>query len=262
MDIICTDFDGTIYTEFAMPPIPADFDKLITEFQKNGGIWVINTGRDITSLMESLGRSHLNIKPDWLVVVERSIFKRQGHQYVAHEPWNQRCEDAHKKLWEQAADAFVDLRKWIDTHFDATLYSDEWSPVSIIASSNTELNEIQKGIEEHMAGIPDLEFVRNDVYARFASKDFSKGTALAEISRATGKDAENIFAIGDHWNDMAMLDTAHAGMIACPANAIPAVRERVESEGGYLCDEYEGKGTVEALVHFNPEFSSILETKI
>ena len=52
--LISTDFDGTIFTEFENPPIPDSVQELIGDLQSRGAKWVINTGRDMSSLMEAL----------------------------------------------------------------------------------------------------------------------------------------------------------------------------------------------------------------
>ena len=65
-DILSTDFDGTLFAEFENPPVPHELQELIGELQAQGVSWVINTGRDMASLMESLGRSQLSIQPDFL----------------------------------------------------------------------------------------------------------------------------------------------------------------------------------------------------
>jgi hypothetical protein len=47
-----------------------------------------------------------------------------------------------------------------------------------------------------------------------------------------------------------MLDGAFAAMPACPANAIPKVKEAVRSAGGYVASREHGTGVHEALKHF------------
>src|SRR6266481_4041141 len=80
--LISTDFDGTIFAEFENPPIPGELQLLIGELQAGGAKWVINTGRDMSSLMESLARAGVAIKPDFLVLVEREIYLHQDSSYV------------------------------------------------------------------------------------------------------------------------------------------------------------------------------------
>src|ERR1017187_1454401 len=78
--LISTDFDGTLFAEFENPPVPLALQNIIGKLQDHGARWVINTGRDLSSLLESLGRAHLPIKPDFLVVVEREIYVRRDSQ--------------------------------------------------------------------------------------------------------------------------------------------------------------------------------------
>ena len=71
LKLISTDFDGTLHGEYDRPAIPERFTLLIAAQQSRGVKWVINTGRDMSSLMEALARSHVTVQPDYLVLVER-----------------------------------------------------------------------------------------------------------------------------------------------------------------------------------------------
>src|SRR5258708_3719261 len=75
--LLSTDFDGTIFAEFENPPIPLELQELIGDLQARGVKWVINTGREMASLMESLGRAGISIEPDYLILVEREIHLHQ-----------------------------------------------------------------------------------------------------------------------------------------------------------------------------------------
>jgi hypothetical protein len=86
--IVSTDFDGTLHADNEDPPIPANLEALIGRLQSQGVTWVINTGRDLSSLMESLGRARLSIWPDYVVTVEREIHCREDSKYVGIEEWN------------------------------------------------------------------------------------------------------------------------------------------------------------------------------
>src|SRR5947208_5770931 len=80
--LISTDFDGTLFAEFENPPIPKSVESLIGDLQARGAKWVINTGRDMSSLMEALGRARISIQPDYLVLVEREIYLHYGVCYT------------------------------------------------------------------------------------------------------------------------------------------------------------------------------------
>src|SRR5947207_8002823 len=96
--IISTDFDGTLFAEFENPAVAAALQRLIGRLQEAGTWWVINTGRDLSSLLETLARARLSVRPDYLVVVEREIYVRDKAQYVGCEDWNRACAQPHAAL--------------------------------------------------------------------------------------------------------------------------------------------------------------------
>src|SRR6187401_2541478 len=110
--LISTDFDGTLHAEHEDPPVPQDLQKLIASLQVRGAKWVINTGRDLGSLMESLGRAHLRIKPDYVVVVEREIYCHQETRFVDHVEWNKECREMHAELFARVAHDVPRLAAW------------------------------------------------------------------------------------------------------------------------------------------------------
>src|ERR1043166_8144887 len=99
--LISTDFDGTLFAEFENRPIPHELQQLIGDLQARGAKWVINTGRDMSSLMEALGRAGIEIEPDYLVLVEREIHFHQDSRYVGLEQWNMTCMQVHAELFHR-----------------------------------------------------------------------------------------------------------------------------------------------------------------
>jgi len=248
--LISTDFDGTIFSEFETPPIPPNLMELIGSLQARGAKWVINTGRDMASLLETLGRSRVHVQPDYLVIVEREIYERQGGRYVGVKHWNDACTADHKVLFDRVRQDVPSLVAWINSQFDASVYDDPHSPICIIAESNQDMDAIHARLDEYCRTAPGLTVVRNDVYARFSHQAYNKGTALAEISRMLNFDRSQVFAVGDHLNDLPMLKREFARCIATPANAVPAVVAAVREQGGFVCSLAQGRGVREALLHF------------
>src|SRR5438445_10385378 len=97
---------------------------------------------------------------------------------------------------------------------------------------------------------PKFNYQRNTIYLRFCHADYHKGAALAELARLIDIPRQNIFAAGDHHNDISMLDGKVAAMPACPANAIAQVKDAVRNAGGYVAKLEHGAGVHEALPHF------------
>src|SRR5690349_19909765 len=111
IQLISTDFDGTFFAEFENPPVPEKIPTLIGELQSRGAKWVINTGRDMSSLMEALARARVSIHPDYLVLVEREIYYREDSRYVGLEDWNRACSRDQEKLFARVR---ADLPKLMD----------------------------------------------------------------------------------------------------------------------------------------------------
>lgn len=245
--LISTDFDGTIFAEFETPPIAENLQRIIGNLQSRGVKWVINTGRDMSGLMEALARSRISVKPDYLVLVEREIHTRDGIRFVGLDPWNLECTRSHADLFARITPDLPQLTAWINSRFNATIYEDPFSPFCLIAGNRPDMEEINAYLEAYCRTVPDLTVVRNDVYARFSHAAYNKGTALAELMRRLNIQPAEVFAAGDHWNDLPMLSRQYAHHLATPANGIDAVKELVRSQNGYISGLTCGYGIADAL---------------
>jgi hydroxymethylpyrimidine pyrophosphatase-like HAD family hydrolase len=250
IELISTDFDGTIFAEFENPPIPERLLGIIADLQKRGAKWVINTGRDMSSLMEALGRAKIPIEPDFLVLVEREIHCHDGVRYVGLEEWNSKCTRSHDDLFARILPDMQRLTDWVNARFHATVYEDTYSPFCLIAGNKNDAEVINKFLDDYCRGIPNLAVVRNDVYTRLSHSGYHKGAGLAELSRRLGIGAEHVFAAGDHWNDLPMLLKRYAHWLAAPCNAIEEVKAQVRQEGGVVSELPHGDGVAEALERY------------
>jgi HAD superfamily hydrolase (TIGR01484 family) len=248
--LISTDFDGTLFAEFEDPPVPLPLQNLIARLQQQGAKWVINTGRDLSSLMEALGRARLLVKPDFLVLVEREIYSHRNSEYGEDAAWNRACDQAHAELFRRVKPDVPRLRAWIEERFKGAIYyEDAWSPFCLIAERNNDTEVIHEYLTNYCRTVPHLSLVRNDVCSRFSHEDFNKGTALAEIARQLGVTPEETFAAGDHLNDLPMLLRRHAWWLAAPSNAILEIKEAVRGQNGFVSELSHGHGVAEGLQH-------------
>jgi HAD superfamily hydrolase (TIGR01484 family) len=248
--LISTDFDGTLFAEFENPPIPLTLQQLIGDLQAKGAKWVINTGRDMSSLMEALGRSGIGIEPDYLVLVEREIHWHQDSRYIGLEEWNNACSRAHAEVFASVRSDVPQIEQWINERFHARIYEDAYSPFCLIAGNNKDADVIHQYLIEYCRRIPNLTVVRNDVYARLSHEAYNKGTALAELSRRLGISPKEVFAAGDHLNDLPMLSTQYARLLGAPSNAVEAVKEAVRSQKGFVSQLSHGNGVAEAIKYY------------
>jgi hydroxymethylpyrimidine pyrophosphatase-like HAD family hydrolase len=247
IQLISTDFDGTLFAEFANPPIPGHLQQLIADLQAAGARWVINTGRDMSSLMEALARARISIEPDFLVLVEREIHAHSDSCYLGLDDWNLACTRTHTDLFARLAPELPRLIQWITARFHARIYEDAYSPFCLIASNNGDADIIHAYLDDFARGIPGLTVVRNDVYARFSHQDYNKGTALNYLARRLDLPTDQVFAAGDHLNDLPMLSRQYARWLAAPANAVEPVKQAVRRQQGFVSDQSHGHGIAEAL---------------
>jgi HAD superfamily hydrolase (TIGR01484 family) len=250
IQLISTDFDGTLFAEFENPAIPLHLLQLIGDLQRQGAKWVINTGREMSSLMETLARTRIELEPDYLVLVEREIHSHQRSQYVELEEWNAACTRTHADLFALVQPALPRVIDWINNHFHASIYEDAYSPLCLIARDNEQMDAIDEYLQNFCQSVPNLTVVRNDVYARFSHQDFNKGSALGEIARRLQIDRSAILAIGDHLNDLPMLSPQYASFLAAPSNAVPRVKEAVRLGGGYISPRPQGHGVADAIKYY------------
>jgi hypothetical protein len=245
--LISTDFDGTLFAEFENPPFSSRLESLIGDLQSRGAKWVINTGRDMSSLLEALARARISIQPDYLVLVEREIYEHDGVRYSPVESWNAACARAHAELFALVRPAVSELAEWVNARFRATVYEDAYSPFCLIAGNNGEAEAIHERLNSFCGRFPQLTVVRNDVYARFCHAAYNKGTALVELARRHGLTTREVFAAGDHLNDLPMLSTEIAHWLTAPRNAIEPVKEVVARQRGFASKLAHGDGVAEGL---------------
>jgi hydroxymethylpyrimidine pyrophosphatase-like HAD family hydrolase len=169
---------------------------------------------------------------------------------VSLEDWNDACYRTHEELFAMLKPHLPRLVSWINDHFHASLYEDAYSPLCLIARDNHQMDGIHAFLDKFCLEVPGLTVVRNDVYARFSHRAFNKGSALAEISRRLGIASTEVFAVGDHLNDLPMLSTEYASFLAAPANAIDLVKQTVRNAGGYLSPRAHGHGVADAIKYY------------
>jgi len=139
---------------------------------------------------------------------------------------------------------------WVNERFDAAVYEDSYSPFCLVAENNGDADLIHDYLNEYCAQVPNLTVVRNDVYARFSHRAYSKGTALSEIARRLGVSCDHVLAAGDHLNDLPMLSREHARWLVAPSNAIELVKESVRRQEGFVSDEPHGCGVARGVEFF------------
>ena len=250
--LLSTDFDGTLVAHGGDPVLDRGCMECIQGLRENGAIWAINTGRSVDLLESGLTDFEFQVQPDFILTSERDIFRPSSNsgKWEPFGDWNERVAREHAELFHSAESVLAEVVDFVNHKTKARLLYHTAGLEGLIAESEEELDRVTKFIDRAREKQPKFHYQRNTVYLRFCHADYHKGAALAELSRLLEISREDIFAAGDHHNDISMLDGRFAAMPACPANAIPEVKDAVRSAGGHVASQECGAGVHEALLHF------------
>lgn len=211
-------------------------------------IWMVNTGRGLDFLLESLLEHSQGVLPDYIGAVEREVFVHQSGAYHPVEHWNQHSKSVHQTLFQRHSPLMEEVAEWITSRFQAEVYADPHSPVCLIAQNNEDADQIHSFVDTKLKDYSELAWVRNDIYARFSHANIHKGTILNEVAKIHQCPISGIVAAGDHFNDIPMLNKQFAGHLWAPSNAIPEVHEHLNNQDGFISDFAAGNGVLDGLV--------------
>lgn len=249
--LLSTDFDGTLIDHEAQPPVSDALFAAIGQVQARGGLWAVNTGRELQHIVEGLEEFRFPIEPDYVLTAEREVFHRAPDgRWQDYGDWNRRCTAAHDELFNVAGPLLAEIERFLATIPGAHGISMGGRLIGLITATNDDMDRVCKFLERARAKVPGFQFMRNTIYLRFCHEDYSKGSALGELARLLGLARDEIFATGDHFNDIPMLDGRYAKWVACPGNAVEPVKDTVRAAGGYIARAACSAGVVEALRHF------------
>lgn len=251
--LLSTDFDGTLVAHGSDPVLDPGCMECIGALQAEGVLWAINTGRSVDLLESGLVDLGFPIHPDFILTSERDIFRPSSNGGTRWEPfgdWNERVAREHAELFHSAESVLAEVVDFVTQKTRARLLYHHAGLEGLVAESEEELERVTQFIDRARRNQPKFHYQRNTIYLRFCHADYHKGAALAELSRLLEIPREDIFAAGDHHNDVSMLDGRFAAYPACPANAISEVKDAVSAAGGYIASRNHGAGVHQALIHF------------
>lgn len=249
--LLSTDFDGTLVDHTAHPPVTPALFEAIRALQARGSQWAVNTGRELHHIVEGLEQFGFTVQPDYVLTAEREVFHRSpSGEWQDFGDWNQRCAAVHDELFNVSGPLLADIERFLATIPGANPIAMGDRLVGLVTATDEDMDRVCEFLERERRQVPGFQFMRNTVYLRFCHEDYSKGTALGELARLLKLQTDEIFAAGDHFNDIPMLDGRYAKWVACPGNAVTAVRDTVTAAGGYIASGACSHGVVEALRHF------------
>lgn len=261
---LCMDFDGTI---MRYDPWPDHFDPEIVAalnaLQGAGVPWIANSGRTLDGQLEILthtadawGLEH------WPVAIlhgECYIHVRQGHDYVSLDDWN---DAAHQNL-RFVQDALRDghksrLDQIINDYAPHEVFFNETVAVFRMGGEEQQRQAFMTELQHLLADIPEAHLIQNTEWISIIHRCVGKGNLIKGYMNHLGENAADVLAIGDHGNDISMLDGSVTPLVACPGNAYEPTQRAVREAGGFIAAGPAAQGTLEAIHHFFPTLRKTL----
>ncbi len=250
--LLSTDFDGTLIGHSPDMRTATSLAQSLTHLRELGAIWAVNTGRQLWFALEGLKKAGLPHDPDYVLTSERDIFHRKGEgDWEAFGDWNARTEDRTMDLFGRARHVLVAIEEMVVREDGIELLYENNRPAGIMTVDVPTMERAARLIRQLASDVPEFSFNRNEVWLRFAHREIHKGSALGELARLLAISRDDVLAVGDHYNDIPMLDGSAAAMVACPANAVDEVKDVVRKAGGFISAHPWSEGVADAIRHFS-----------
>lgn len=252
--LVCLDFDGTILVYDEQPGIfhPAAID-MLNGLEARGIAWCTNSGRDAEGQMKILELSRargLRHMPAVLLCSESFIYEKRNGAYESSEPWNSTARKTLRRFHRGVQEAVrPNLGDWIARYRPEVYIAEEYTTFNVLDEDGLPLL-FHGDIERAVRGISGAVISRNGGWISVMPSELGKGNTLLAYLHQVALDPRHALAIGDHLNDINMLNGAAARHVACPANAVAEVVDTVNAAGGYVAKADGPEGTVEAVGYF------------
>ncbi len=254
--LVCLDFDGTIMayeeeTSFFHPVAV----ELLNRLEGVGIGWCTNSGRSLDDQRQIIERSRargLRHLPEAVICGEAFVFERRDGGYEPCEPWNSFTSSLlrsfHARV-QKAVDPFVP--DWAE-RFTPEVRAGADYTVFLVEGVEDRAARLMAELQDAVREVPRAMVTRNGGWLVVLPEELGKGNALKAWLDRRGLSAGQALAVGDHLNDLNMLDGRAARHVGCPADAAPDVVRTVRASGGYVAGSAGPEGTAEVIRHFLP----------
>lgn len=258
-DKVCLDFDGTIIRYEAPPEHfhPQIIDAL-NKLGDAGVVWIANSGRSFAGQVDIVQHSIENYGlrqwPAAILSGESYIHLRVGEDYRPLESWNRSVHEwltgLQAQLWEQCKNELDDL---INRYAPSGAHFREEALVFQVSGEEAHRDRFLAELRGILAAVPHAEIVHNGEWISVLHDAVGKGNVLRTYLAHQGWGGSSVLTVGDHGNDISMLDGSVTPHVGCPGDAFEPVRATVRMTGGFVANAAGPLGTLEVLHHYWPD---------
>ena len=238
--LILSDMDGTILDDNKQ--ISEENIKAIQYFVDNGGRFSLATGRSKTSMEYYV--QHLPINAPVVVYNGAGVYDFKADRFVFTKCMDDSCvafiNDICQKFPFVAGEVYLEATEFVVNGNEITDWHFKQIRLPMIEKKAEEIPlpwvKINFCIpEEKMDEVEAYarEYHKNWFYQRSGRRFFEamslgldKGTGALEVCKAENIDPKYLFTIGDHLNDIELIEAA--GISFCPANSQDKIKEMAD----------------------------------
>jgi len=222
--LLVSDVDGTLITYEGN--IPDENVKAIDGYIKDGGFFTIATGRGVASARQYINRIKHNCAP--IILNGGAIYDFEQNKFL----WQQVMPEHSKETIKDILERFPTLGVQVYCGLDLYIINDNELSRNMLRHENIEatyttFDEVRDKPWNKVLTIAKLEVITELMeyldkqtldgfygirtqteYYEIMAKGADKGNALKELSKIYNIDIKNVFAIGDYYNDRALIDAA------------------------------------------------------
>lgn len=229
MKILFSDFDGTLVDNNEL--ISFKNVEKIQQLRKAGHLMVICTGRNLQEFQRDEQRYHfpfdyivLNnggqiVDHEYQTIYEKTIDYQVGVDILNHTTsyqgmWSYFCDGNINYAYKDGItlNHGVDGQPLIDVDFKKAYQSVKSFQILCFNQDNQEIDQSQECfhyIQEYYGN--EVEAYFNTYYVDVVPKGCSKGTGMKTLLSLIDKNIDEVYAIGDSYNDLSMIEEADYG---------------------------------------------------
>lgn len=257
MKFLASDLDGTLL-ESKSNSVSEENRQAIKKLRDMGHKFIISTGRDLQGVIKSVGQ-YDDLEYDYLVLCNGALILDKDHNEVYK---NYLTNDLVKSLYDNFFDRetmgfhvtfedknaifydgdlgeysyFVEEFKNVNNE-DLFLQNYEFGLLSMFTKDNSiaAVESLKDKILEIHSD--KIEVFRNQSFLDIVSKNCSKGEAIKKVIELEGWNIDNLYTIGDSYNDLSMFkitnnsytfNYAEDGVKASANNVVDFVHECID----------------------------------
>ena len=257
--MLCLDFDGTIL-RYEDPPehIHPDIVAALNTLGDAGIEWMANSGRTMEGQYEILqhtARTYgLRHWPSAILHSECFIHRRENGRYISLDAWNTKAQadmlSVQQVLNSQCKET---MNRLIRTYAPMETQFLDVATVFHMAGDEMRRQSFIADLHGLLSCVPHAQLIQNGEWISIIHANVGKGHLLRAYMDHRKISPDHVLAVGDHGNDISMLDGTVTPHVACPGNAYGPTQDAVRRAGGYVAKAHGPVGSLEAFRHYFPE---------